>query len=150
MLVEDVKLVAETKEQPITEYVTFWGKIKGTISKQEDLMSIINGIKKNINDINDKLLKKQDNLKATGRIIIEDDSEGNLTITDDGFINEVDSDLNELEGVVTGHIEDTVMHVTQSEKDHWDAGLINNIVGGDGIKVEFNSEGKLVISLRED
>lgn len=45
--VKDTKLSADI-EDDVTQYVTFWGKLKGDINKQEDLVDLV---KKNVNKL---------------------------------------------------------------------------------------------------
>ena len=79
--IKDVKLKADVTEQPTTEYVTFWGKLKGDIEKQEDLTKILAAIKKSVNDLSSKYIRKQDKLTAGNNITIEKNSEDKTIIS---------------------------------------------------------------------
>lgn len=79
--IKDVKLTSTITEQPITEYVTFWGKLKGDIEKQKDLHDILSAIKRSVNDVSTKLLRKQDRLTPGANITIKQDSEEKLVIS---------------------------------------------------------------------
>jgi len=43
---KDVKVSADVSSQPITNYVTYWGNIKGDIYKQSDLIALFDKMKK--------------------------------------------------------------------------------------------------------
>ena len=63
--IKDTKIVGSVTTQPVSEYVTFWGKIKGSITKQEDLMELLEEIKKlgsGITDSFKKVLDKVSNI----------------------------------------------------------------------------------------
>lgn len=87
-----VKLTADINDKPYTQFVTFWGKIKGEIEKQEDLINYISKVKQSlVNNIDDlkiklsKLFTINDEYKIEG-FSLDEDSEGNsndfLIVTD--------------------------------------------------------------------
>jgi len=67
------------KEQ--VEYVTFWGQLKGNLEKQTDLSNVLSVIKRSINDLSTKYLRKQDKLTPGDNIVIEKNSEDDLVIS---------------------------------------------------------------------
>ena len=90
--ITDEKLTANISQQPVTEYVTFWGKIKGDLEKQEDLskalanlkslsVSLVDNLKIKVADIAYKL----DNLKTSDLV-----NDGNGGSELDPFITETD------------------------------------------------------------
>lgn len=62
--VKDTKLSADI-EDDVTQYVTFWGKLKGDINKQEDLVDLV---KKNINKLDADV---KDEFKRISRKVLE-------------------------------------------------------------------------------
>ena len=78
--IKDTKLTANITENDSVEYVTFWGKLKGDIEKQTDLMNLFGLIKRSVSELSTKYLRKQDKLTPGKNIIIEEDSEGDLVI----------------------------------------------------------------------
>lgn len=124
---KDVKLVADISEQPITDYTTFWGKIKGDIEKQEDLVKYIKNIKSslsnNIDDLKIKLSKLftiNDEYKIEG-FSVNEDSEGVvedfLVITDKKVIS-----------LPTKEITKTSQLINDGEGDFDSEGNINSFV----------------------
>lgn len=78
--IKDTKLTANITENDSVEYVTFWGKLKGDIEKQTDLMNLLGSIKRSISELSTKYLRKQDKLTPGKNITIEENSEGDLVI----------------------------------------------------------------------
>lgn len=82
---KDTKLTADIDDQT-EEYVTFWGKIKGNIAKQEDLMDLINSAKVSLSSSIESLRtwfkKELKNLKTSD---LENDGDG--TQLPDGTAN---------------------------------------------------------------
>ena len=62
--VKDTKLSADI-EDDVTQYVTFWGKLKGDITKQEDLVDLV---KKNISKLDADV---KDEFKRISRKVLE-------------------------------------------------------------------------------
>ena len=94
---KNAKLTADINDKPFTQFVTFWGKIKGEIEKQEDLINYISKVKQSlVNNIDDlkvnlsKLFTINDEYKIKG-FSLDEDSEGNsndfLIITDKKLID---------------------------------------------------------------
>ena len=78
--IKDTKLTANITENDSVEYVTFWGKLKGDIEKQTDLMNLFGLIKRSVSELSTKYLRKQDKLTPGKNITIEENSEGDLVI----------------------------------------------------------------------
>lgn len=78
--IKDTKLTANITENDSVEYVTFWGKLKGDIEKQTDLMNLLGLIRRSVSELSTKYLRKQDKLTPGKNIIIEENSEGDLVI----------------------------------------------------------------------
>lgn len=78
--IKDTKLTANITENDSVEYVTFWGKLKGDIEKQTDLMNLLGLIRRSVSELSTKYLRKQDKLTPGENITIEEDSEGDLVI----------------------------------------------------------------------
>lgn len=78
--IKDTKLTANITENDSVEYVTFWGKLKGDIEKQTDLMNLFGLIRRSVSELSTKYLRKQDKLTPGKNITIEEDSEGDLVI----------------------------------------------------------------------
>lgn len=78
--IKDTKLIANITENDSVEYVTFWGKLKGDIEKQTDLMNLLGLIRRSVSELSTKYLRKQDKLTPGKNIIIEENSEGDLVI----------------------------------------------------------------------
>ena len=73
--------VTTTSDSSQVEYVTFWGKLKGDIEKQTDLADALKLIKRSINELSTKYLRKQDKLTPGYNITIEKDSEDRTVIS---------------------------------------------------------------------
>ena len=78
--IKDTKLTANITENDSVEYVTFWGKLKGDIEKQTDLMNLLGLIRRSVSELSTKYLRKQDKLTPGKNITIEENSEGDLVI----------------------------------------------------------------------
>jgi len=78
--IKDTKLTANITENDSVEYVTFWGKLKGNIEKQTDLMNLLGLIRRSVSELSTKYLRKQDKLTPGKNITIEENSEGDLVI----------------------------------------------------------------------
>lgn len=78
--IKDTKLTANITENDSVEYVTFWGKLKGDIEKQTDLMNLLGLIRRSVSELSTKYLRKQDKLTPGKNITIEENSEGDLII----------------------------------------------------------------------
>jgi len=105
---KDTKLTADIDDQT-EEYVTFWGKIKGNITKQEDLMDLINSAKVSLSSSIESLRtwfkKELKNLKTSD---LENDGDG--TQLPDGTANPfVTKDVTDALDNKIDSIEDDVM-----------------------------------------
>ena len=85
--VENKKYVAEIGKKSSPDYVTFWGKIKGDIYKQTDLIELLNKIKTGFNSTIDGIKAKLHQLSTINdgkdtyqinKLEVEKDSEGDL------------------------------------------------------------------------
>ena len=85
--IRDDKVVADVSTAPTEDYVTFWGKIKGDLLKQTDLIDYINKIKNGLNVSVEKLRLQLNRLSTIisgddkhqiDKLYLECDSEGNL------------------------------------------------------------------------
>lgn len=167
--IKDVKLTSTITEQPITEYVTFWGKLKGDIEKQKDLHDILSAIKRSVNDVSTKLLRKQDRLTPGANITIEQDSEEKLVISgptntselindgegaqdSEGNIDKFTtrSEVNNIADTLNAKVEDVEFELNDKIYDL--NSEVNTkqekLTAGDGIIIEQNSEGKNIISVQ--
>ena len=72
--------VTSSSDKEQVEYVTFWGQLKGNLEKQTDLSKALSAIKRSINDLSTKYLRKQDKLTPGDNIAIEKNSEDDLVI----------------------------------------------------------------------
>lgn len=105
---KDTKLTADIDDQT-EEYVTFWGKIKGNIAKQEDLMDLINSAKVSLSSSIESLRtwfkKELKNLKTSD---LENDGDG--TQLPDGTANPfVTKDVTDALDSKIDSIEDDIM-----------------------------------------
>lgn len=105
---KDTKLTADIDDQT-EEYVTFWGKIKGNITKQEDLMDLINSAKVSLSSSIESLRtwfkKELKNLKTSD---LENDGDG--TQLPDGTANPfVTKDVTDSLDSKIDSIEDDIM-----------------------------------------
>ena len=82
--VKNTKITADitsSSDKEQVEYVTFWGQLKGNLEKQTDLSNVLSVIKRSINDLSTKYLRKQDKLTPGDNIVIEKNSEDDLVIS---------------------------------------------------------------------
>lgn len=82
--VKNTKITADitsSSDKEQVEYVTFWGQLKGNLEKQTDLSNVLGAIKRSINDLSTKYLRKQDKLTPGDNIVIEKNSEDDLVIS---------------------------------------------------------------------
>lgn len=82
--VKNTKITADitsSSDKEQVEYVTFWGQLKGNLEKQTDLSNVLGAIKRSINDLSTKYLRKQDKLTPGDNIVIEKNSEDDLIIS---------------------------------------------------------------------
>ena len=73
--------ITSSSDSEQVEYVTFWGQLKGDLEKQTDLSKVLGAIKRSVNDLSTKYLRKQDKLTPGNNITIEKDSEDDLIIS---------------------------------------------------------------------
>lgn len=81
--IKNTKITADitsSSDKEQVEYVTFWGQLKGNLEKQTDLSNVLGVIKRSVNDLSTKYLRKQDKLTPGKNITIEENSEGDLVI----------------------------------------------------------------------
>lgn len=102
--VKDTKLTADIDDQA-TEYVTFWGKIKGNIQKQEDLIDLINNVK-------GALTSSIESLKSNFKKEIKDLKTSDLE--NDGNGDKVEGEINPF---VTKDVTDSLDNKIDSVKD---------------------------------
>ena len=102
--VKDTKLTADIDDQA-TEYVTFWGKIKGNIQKQEDLIDLINNVK-------GALTSSIESLKSNFKKEIKDLKTSDLE--NDGNGDKIDGEVNPF---VTKDVTDSLNNKIDSVKD---------------------------------
>lgn len=102
--VKDTKLTADIDDQA-TEYVTFWGKIKGNIQKQEDLIDLINNVK-------GALTSSIESLKSNFKKEIKDLKTSDLE--NDGNGDKVEGEVNPF---VTKDVTDSLDNKIDSVKD---------------------------------
>lgn len=105
---KDTKLTADIDDQT-EEYVTFWGKIKGNITKQEDLMDLINSAKVSLSSSIESLRtwfkKELKNLKTSD---LENDGNGDQL--PDGTVNPfITKDVTDALDSKIDSIEDDIM-----------------------------------------
>jgi len=70
---KDVKLVADVSEQPITDYTTFWGKIKGQLEKQTDLYEWLQRLYNNITELFKERLILSNRVDKIENITVDDE-----------------------------------------------------------------------------
>ena len=81
--IKNTKITADitsSSDKEQVEYATFWGQLKGNLEKQTDLSNVLGAIKRSINDLSTKYLRKQDKLTPGDNIVIEKNSEDDLVI----------------------------------------------------------------------
>ena len=82
--IKNTKITADitsSSDKEQVEYVTFWGQLKGNLEKQTDLSNVLGAIKRSVNDLSTKYLRKQDKLTPGDNIVIEKNSEDDLVIS---------------------------------------------------------------------
>lgn len=147
---KDTKLTADIDDQT-EEYVTFWGKIKGNIAKQEDLMDLINSAKVSLSSSIESLRtwfkKELKNLKTSD---LENDGEG--AQDSEGNIDKFTtiSEVNNIADTLNAKVEDVEFELNDKIYDL--NSEVNTkqekLTAGDGIIIEQNSEGKNIISVQ--
>lgn len=86
--------VTSSSDKEQVEYVTFWGQLKGNLEKQTDLSKALSAIKRSINDLSTKYLRKQDKLTPGDNIAIEKNSEDDLVINGPTHTSQLVNDEN--------------------------------------------------------
>ena len=154
--VKNTKITADitsSSDKEQVEYVTFWGQLKGNLEKQTDLSNMLSVIKRSINDLSTKYLRKQDKLTPGDNIVIEKNSEDDLVISGPTYTSQLVNDGEGAQDSEGSFDKFTTRSEVSNIADILDSKVNtkqDKLTQGDGIIIEQDSEGKNIISIQKD